>query len=174
MRTRIFISAGLAALAAPAAAGGALEEAAVAGPLVAAVCVPDTLDFPALFETAKRAAVEAGLPAAMDSDEAAMFGDPGGAHLMVARTIDSLACRLSLPMPAGSRDYYLALRAEMEGAIAAVYPDALSVEADTPSPHEDKHEWVFRVPAERHFAATLTWQAEQGVTLGIGYRQIYD
>ncbi|RDC71777.1 hypothetical protein DLJ49_13020 [Rhodovulum sp. 12E13] len=174
MRARLVFCAALVALSGPAAAQGVLEDSAASGALLTGACVPDTLDFPALFEAAKAGAMEAGLPAAMDSDEAAMFGDPGGAHLMVARTVDSLACRLTLPAPAGSQEYYAALRAEIEAAVAAVYPDALSVEADTPSPHEDKHEWVFRVPAERHFAATLTWQVEDGVTLGIGYRQIYD
>ncbi|MEL7012364.1 MAG: hypothetical protein AAFO72_03685, partial [Pseudomonadota bacterium] len=104
----------------------------------------------------------------------AMFGDPAGAHVMFSRQIDALACRLTIPPAVGTEAFYQDLVGGLEWKISAVYPDALSVEANKPSPHEAKHDWVFSVPAERHFAVTLDWVRDRGVSINIGYSQIYE
>ena len=116
----------------------------------------------------------AALTTVMANDQAAMFGNPGGLHLVFSKSIDSIACALTVPADTGTQSYFETLRGSVAQRVTAVYPDALSVDADPASPHEEKHDWVFSVPAERHFAMTLTWQVEDGVLLGIGYRQIYE
>jgi hypothetical protein len=45
---------------------------------------------------------------------------------------------------------------------------------DKPSPHEAAHQWVFRVPKERHFAVSHSWIRDRGVSLSVGYSQIYE
>lgn len=142
--------------------------------LMADACITTSLEWPALFSQAQDLATAKGLPQVMATNEAAMFGDPAGAHVMFARQIDAIACRITIPPAVGTEAFYQDLVGGMERKIAAVYPDALSVEDNKPSPHEAKHDWVFNVPAERHFAVTLDWFRERGVSINIGYSQIYE
>ncbi|MEO0370736.1 MAG: hypothetical protein AAF231_04690 [Pseudomonadota bacterium] len=142
--------------------------------LISEACVTTSLDWPALFANAQALATNAQLPQVMSTDEAAMFGNPGGAHVIFSKTIDSMACRLVLPAQTGTEQFYQDLVTGMDWKIGAVYPDALSVEQNKPSPHEAEHQWVFRVAAERHFAVSLDWERESGVSVNIGYSQVYD
>ncbi len=169
----VFLAASV-GLAAPASASDVLSDPMSAGRLVAQACISPSLDFDALFIGANALVSASGLPVAVQNAEVGMWGDPGGAHLIVSRTIDSLACQLKMPSPDGSETYFEALRDSTEAEIKAVYETALSDAMDKPSPHEAAHQWVMRVPAKRHFAASLDWQREQGVMLGIGYSQIYE
>lgn len=151
-----------------------LDDPGFSGTLVGQLCVSDSLDFAALFDRAKATAGGADLPAVTATDKVAMYGNPGGANLVFTREIDAMACALNIPAPAGSQAYYEALKAALQQRIGAVYPAALSVDGNKPSPHEEKHDWVFSAPKDRHFAVTLTWQVEDGVQLGVGYRQVYE
>lgn len=142
--------------------------------LMAEACVTTSLDWQMLFNNAQKLAIDAQLPQAMATEQAAMFGDPAGAHVMFAKQIDALACRITIPPAVGTEAFYQDLVSGMEWKISAVYPDALSVEDNKPSPHEAKHDWVYNVPAERHFAVTLDWIRDRGVSINIGYSQIYE
>lgn len=164
----------LAAIAVPAAAEGILDDASATAAMLSDICVTDTLDFAGIFAAGTGRADGKGLPAVTKTDKVAMFGNPAGSNLVFSREIDAIACALRLPPPTGTQAYYETLRDVMSERITTVYPKALSVDADLASPHEEKHDWVFSNPADRHFAATLTWQVEDGVMLGIGYRQIYE
>jgi hypothetical protein len=175
MRRGLFPCAGLLVLALPAQAEQSpLADPSFAGTLVGQVCVTQSLDFPAIFTQAKAVANAAALAQVMADDKIAMFGDPAGLHLVFSKRIDGLACALTVPDQTGTPAYFETLRASIGQRVSAVYPDALSVDSDPASPHEEKHEWMFRVPAERHFAVTLEWQTEDGVSLAIGYSQIYE
>lgn len=162
----------LACLAAPVAAQTTLDDPNAAGALMGAACVTGSMDWDAVFTAARGAMAAQGLMTMTATDEVAMFGLPTEPNLMATRGIDSLACRLSVPM--GDEAYFNALRDAFGATVSATYPKALSVASKTASPHDEKHEWVRNIPGERHFAATLEWRADRGVTLGIGYRQIYE
>jgi hypothetical protein len=97
-----------------------------------------------------------------------------GAHVVFTREIDSLACALTVPAPPADEAYFATVRDRMQAMISATYPTALSVSNDDPSPHVDGHQWVFSNPRDRHFAVSLDWQRERGITLAVGYRQIYE
>lgn len=142
--------------------------------LIADACVTTSMDWPLLFVTAQKLATDRQLPQVMANDEAAMFGNPGGAHVMFARKIDSLACRLVIPQDIGTEAFYQDLVTGLDWKINATYPEALSVEQNKPSPHEAQHQWVFNVPAERHFAVSLDWAREDGLSINVGYSQIYE
>ncbi|MEL7281020.1 MAG: hypothetical protein AAFY35_02485 [Pseudomonadota bacterium] len=142
--------------------------------LIGDACVTTSLDWPVLFTYAQELATARNLPQVMANDEAAMFGNPAGAHVMFARTIDSLACRIMIPEDVGTEAFYQDLITGMDWKIKAVYPDARSSEQNKPSPHEAAHQWVFNVPAERHFAVSLDWAREDGVSINVGYSQIYE
>ena len=172
MQCRAIVLAGLTLLGAPVNAQSVLDDPNAAGALMGAACVTDSVDWDAVFATARNAMAAQGLATMTDTDEVATFGLPTAPNLMATRTIDSLACRLIVP--AGDEAYFNALRDAFGTAVSVTYPKALSVASNTPSPHDEKHEWVRSIPGERHFAATLEWQADRGVMLGIGYRQIYE
>lgn len=155
-------------------AAGPFDDPADAGALMGEACVTPSLDFDALFASAQELATAAGLPQVMASDEAAMFGNPGGAHVVFSRRIDSMACQLTIPPDPGTEAFFNDLRDIMQARIDVTYPGALSDEMDTPSPHESAHQWVFRVPKERHFAVSHSWIRDRGVSLSIGYSQIYE
>lgn len=173
MRTALITAAFLAGVPSALAAGPFDLPADSVG-LMSNACVSTSLDWSALFSNAQDLALAAGLPQVMASEGAAMFGDPAGAHVMFARQIDSMACRLVVPGDIGTETFYQDLVGGMEWKIKAIYPEALSVESDKPSPHEAQHEWVHRVAEERHFAVTLDWYRDQGVSINIGYSQIYE
>ena len=65
--------------------------------LIGDACVTTSLDWPVLFTYAQELATARNLPQVMANDEAAMFGNPAGAHVMFARTSDSFACRIMIP-----------------------------------------------------------------------------
>jgi hypothetical protein len=130
------------------------------------------MDWDAVFANTKATMAELGLTAMTDTDKVVMFGLPTEPNVMGTRTIDSLACRLAVP--GVDEAYFDALRDAFGAAVSATYPKALSIASNTASPHDEKHERVRSFPGDRHFAATLEWQAERGVTLGIGYRQLYE
>ncbi|MEO0774675.1 MAG: hypothetical protein AAFZ04_16015 [Pseudomonadota bacterium] len=142
--------------------------------LIADACVTTSLDWPALFTNAQALATNAQLPQVMATDEAAMFGNPAAAHVIFSKTIDSMACRLVIPSDTGTEAFYQDLVTGMDWKIKATYPDVLSVEQNKPSPHEAEHQWVFRIPSERHFAVSLDWYRERGISINIGYSQVYD
>ncbi len=156
------------------ATAGPFDLPADAVGLMADACVTTSLDWPALYANAQALAANAQLPQVMATDEAAMFGNPGAAHVMFSKQIDSMACRLSIPADVGTEEFYNDLVTGMDWKIKATYPDVTSVPRDKPSPHEAEHQWVYRVPAERHFAVSLDWYRERGVSINIGYSQIYD
>lgn len=155
-------------------AAGPFDDPADASALIAEACVTTSLDWDTLFADAQKLAVDLDLPQIMASDEAVMYGDPAAANLMFARRIDSMACRLSVPPDTGTEAFYTTVVEALDTRIKATYPEVLSVEADKPSPHEAKHDWVFRVAKERHFAVTVDWIRDRGVSLNIGYSQIYE
>jgi len=158
----------------PALGQSLLEDPVKSGDMMEQACVPDSLDFDALFASASEAVSEAGLSAVSSSDESVMFGNPGGAHFVVSRRIDSLACYLSVPKEIGTQEYYTELRDRYDAALRTVYPKAFSEEMDKPSPHESAHQWVWSKTKDRHFAASMQWIADRGVTLAVGYSQKYD
>lgn len=173
MRTVLATAAVLAGMPLAATAGPFDLPADTVG-LISDACVSTSLDWPALFTTAKDLAAAKGLPQVMATDEAAMFGNPAGAHVVFSRQIDALACRLVLPEDTGTEAFFNDLVTGMEWKIKATYPDALSVAGNNPSPHEAAHQWVYNVPAERHFAVSMDWAREDGVSINIGYSQIYE
>jgi len=151
-----------------------LEDPVKSGAMMEEACVPDSLDFDALFASACETISAAGLATVSSSDESVMFGNPGGAHFVLSRRIDSVACYLSVPKEIGTKEYYAALRDRYNSAVKAVYPKAFSEEMDKPSPHESAHQWVWSKTKDRHYAASMEWRADRGVTLAVGYSQKYD
>lgn len=164
----------LSGLAAPACAEGVFDDASATGAMLTEICVTDSLDFAAIFADGTAQAQADSLPVVTETDKVAMYGHPVNGSVTFSREVDAIACALRLAPPAGSVSYFETLRDVVQARIMEVYPGALSVDAKLPSPHEEKHDWVFSKPADRHFAATLTWQTDAGILLAIGYRQIYD
>lgn len=164
----------LVCLAPPALAQSPLDDPQVAARVLVETCVSGVLDFQGIFATGKGRAAGAGLAAVMETDKIAMYGHPVDANVMFSREIDSIACALTLKPPAGSKAYYEALRDRVEEIVTATYPGALSVDGNLPSPHEEQYSWAMNIPKDRNLAASLTWDAEDGVLLGIGFRQIYE
>lgn len=163
-----------AAFAAPAVAQSPLDTPGSAGALIANACVTQSLDFPALIARAAAIAEQIGLNTVTKSDKVAVYGDMAAANVVFSREIDAMACALRVPAPTADLAYYETVRDRMQAMIMSVYPQALSVDTNNPSPHEEGYQWVFSVPRDRHFAASLTWQTEDGVTLSVGYSQIYE
>jgi hypothetical protein len=155
-------------------AQGALDDATAAARLIADSCVTQSLDFPAIFDAAASRAADGGLAQVMNDGNAAMFGNPGAAHLTFNRRVDSMHCALNLPASDGLESDFAIYRDVMDAAILAAYPGALSDPMEYPSPHQKGHQWVFSVPKDRHFATSLDWTADRGLTLAVGYSQRYD
>ncbi len=158
--------------AAPAVAETSLADPQAAGTLMAAACVTDDMNWDEVYSVAVDTLALSGAATLTETAEVAQFGLPTEPNLMATRTVDSLACRLTVP--AGDEAYFETLRDAFAAGLGDTYPAALSVPGDTASPHDEKHDWVFSVAGERHFAASLSWQADRGVMLGIGYRQVYE
>ena len=174
MRTCLSTFGLLLGLSVPALGQTVLEDPVKSGEMMEQACVPDSLDFDALFAGARDAVSTTGLPVVSSSDESAMFGNPGGAHFVVSRRIDSMSCYLNVPKEIGTQDYYSSLRDRFHTAINTVYPKIFSEEMNKPSPHEAAHQWVWSKSKDRHFAVSMEWIADRGVTLAVGYSQKYD
>lgn len=163
----------LAGLPLPAGAQDRITDPVAAAEVMAQACIPATLDFDTLFAGAVAVGNGLGLPVLTQDEKVSMWGSPVGNRLMVTRTIDSMACALDVIPPDGTEGFFEALRDAFGPAVLSIYPKAIVQADNTPSPHNESHHWVFSVPGDRHFAATLSWDRERGVNLAVGYRQLY-
>lgn len=159
--------------AAPVAAQEALDTSALADLMVEA-CIFDRLDFEGQFKATTEAMASSGLPVVAQEDKTAVYGDPAGAYLVTTRSIDSLSCALRLPAPLGSREVLEDFRTKFGAGIADTFPDVTSLADDNPSPHIDGHDWSASFPGKMHYALALDWGTEDGLTVAIGFNQLYE
>ena len=137
-------------------------------------CIFNTLDFDAEFAKAIAAFSTAELPVALSQERTVVYGTPGGASLVLNRKVDEIACALMLPPQIGTHDYYKVLEAQIGPAFKAAHPKHIDQLNDDPSPHVDGHDWVASYPGQMHQAVTLRWETDSGITLAIGFRQLYE
>ncbi len=159
--------------AAPLAAQDGVDTSALAD-MMASACIFDTLDFDAEYAAVKAAMAGTGLPLVMEQEKNVMYGDPAGVNLVATRTIDSLTCTLRLPAPVGTHEVFAEFEAKFDAAIGQTFAKHISQPDDDPSPHIDGHDWVASFPGQMHYAATLDWGTEEGLLVGIGFRQLYE
>ena len=144
------------------------------GAAMSQACMFNTLDFDAEYAEAVAAFEVAKLPVAVQQDSNVIYGNPGGASLVLNRKVDEIACALILPAEVGTHDYYKVLEAQIGPTFKSTHPNHIDQELDDPSPHVDGHDWVASYPGQMHQAVSLRWNTDSGIVLAIGFRQLYE